>query len=139
MFSARAFRDGSRPACFAAQFRECQSACKLVPDPSGLWARCPHVGYASFACLLQLRIRIKIKSPRQKQLTPMTDDPDLDPASAPDKLKGPGGMSLRQIHEQVQKSVQRDREAQAAHNSPPPTQSRWQRWVRYVWGRSGRR
>ncbi|MPW21325.1 hypothetical protein GCT13_31730 [Paraburkholderia sp. CNPSo 3157] len=68
----------------------------------------------------------------------MTDAPERDPASDPDKLKGPGGMTLRQIHEQVQKSVQRDREAQAAHSSPVP-QGRWQRWVRYVWGRSGRR
>ncbi|CCD37424.1 hypothetical protein BKIR_c182_2264 [Candidatus Paraburkholderia kirkii UZHbot1] len=54
----------------------------------------------------------------------MTDDPD--------KLKGPGGMTLRQIHEQVQKSVQRDREAQAAHNLAAP-KGRRQRWVRYVW------
>jgi hypothetical protein len=68
----------------------------------------------------------------------MTDDSDRDPASNPDNLKGPGGMTLRQIHEQVQKSVQRDCEAQAAHNSPAP-KSRWQRWVRYDWGRSGRR
>jgi hypothetical protein len=68
----------------------------------------------------------------------MKDDPDRDPASDPDTLKGPGGMTLRQIHEQVQKSVQRDREAQAAQNSPAP-QGRWRRWVRYVWGRSGRR
>src|SRR5438093_13263017 len=30
----------------------------------------------------------------------------------PDKLKGPGGLTLRQIHEQVRKSVARDREAQ---------------------------
>ncbi|MEX3898481.1 hypothetical protein FSB08_03530 [Paraburkholderia sp. JPY432] len=65
----------------------------------------------------------------------MTDDPDDDP----DALKGPGGMSLRQIHEQVQKSVQRDREAQTVRHAPAPPQSRWQRWVRYVWGRSGRR
>jgi len=69
----------------------------------------------------------------------MKDDHHGDPASDPDKLKGPGGMTLRQIHEQVQKSVQRDREVQTAHNSPAPPQSRWQRWVRYVWGRSGRR
>lgn len=69
----------------------------------------------------------------------MTDDPNLDPDSNPDKLKGPGGMTLRQIHEQVQKSVERDREAQAAHRSSAPPQGRWQRWVRYVWGRSGRR
>ncbi|SPB18871.1 hypothetical protein NOV72_06077 [Caballeronia novacaledonica] len=64
----------------------------------------------------------------------MTDDSDSDP----EQLKGPGGMTLRQIHEQVQKSVQRDREAQAAHDLRAP-KSRWQRWVRYVWGRSGRR
>jgi hypothetical protein len=64
----------------------------------------------------------------------MTDDPPSDP----DKLKGPGGMTFRQIHEQVQKSVQRDRDTQAAHNAPAPG-SRWQRWIRFVWGRSGRR
>jgi hypothetical protein len=63
----------------------------------------------------------------------MTNNPD------PDKLKGPGGLTLRQIHEQVQKSVERDREAQAARNSIAPQESRWQRWTRYVWGRNGRR
>jgi len=63
----------------------------------------------------------------------MTNSPD------PDKLKGPGGLTLRQIHEQVQKSVERDREAQAARNSIAPQESPWQRWTRYVWGRSGRR
>jgi hypothetical protein len=68
----------------------------------------------------------------------MTDDSERDPDSDPDKLKGPGGMTLRQIHEQVQKAVQRDCEAQSAHNSPAP-KSRWQRWVRYVWGRNRRR
>ncbi|MGA7777626.1 MAG: hypothetical protein WCA85_07910 [Paraburkholderia sp.] len=69
----------------------------------------------------------------------MTDDPNLDPASDPDKLTGPGGMTLRQIHEQVQKSVERDSAVQAVHKSQASSQSRWQRWVRYVWGRSGRR
>jgi hypothetical protein len=63
----------------------------------------------------------------------MTEKPD------PDKLKGPGGLTLRQIHEQVQKSLERDRNAQATRNSGAPPGSRWQRWVRYVWGRSGRR
>ncbi|CAB3771350.1 hypothetical protein [Paraburkholderia humisilvae] len=68
----------------------------------------------------------------------MTDDSDRDPDSDPDQLKGPGGMTLRQIHEQVRKSIQRDHETQAAHHALAP-KSRWQRWVRYVWGRSGRR
>ena len=80
-----------------------------------------------------------MKPADQEYATPMTDDPDLDPEADPEKLTGPGGMTLRQIHEQVQKSVERDRAAQAAHKSPVRPQSRWQRWVRYVWGRSGRR
>jgi hypothetical protein len=57
----------------------------------------------------------------------------------PDKLKGPGGLTMRQIHEQVKKSVARDREAQKAHNPLAQPQSRWQRFIRYAWGRSGRR
>jgi hypothetical protein len=63
----------------------------------------------------------------------MTEKPD------PDELKGPGGLTLRQIHEQIQKSVERDREEQAARNATAAPRSRWQRWVHYVWGRSGRR
>jgi len=53
----------------------------------------------------------------------------------PDKLKGPGGLTLRQIHEQVHKSVQRDREAQRMRNPLAQKQNRWQRFVRYVWDR----
>jgi hypothetical protein len=57
----------------------------------------------------------------------------------PDKLKGPGGLTMRRIHEQVKKSVGRDRDAQKMRNPLAQQQSRWQRLVRYVWGRSGRR
>jgi hypothetical protein len=57
----------------------------------------------------------------------------------PDKLKGPGGLTLRQIHEQVRKSVERDREAQKMKNQLAQKPSRWQRFARYVWGRSGKR
>jgi hypothetical protein len=57
----------------------------------------------------------------------------------PDKLKGPGGLTMRQIHGEVRKSVARDREAQKARNPLVQPQSRWQRLMRYVWGRSGRR
>ena len=38
----------------------------------------------------------------------------------PDKLRGPGGLTLRQVHEQVRKSVERDREAQKMRNSLEP-------------------
>ena len=57
----------------------------------------------------------------------------------PDKLKGPGGLTMRQVHEQVRKSVERDREAQKMKNPLAQKTNRWQRFVRYVWGRSGRR
>ncbi len=52
----------------------------------------------------------------------------------PDKLKGPGGLTLRQIHEQTQKSMARDREATLkTRNALLQQNSRWQRFVRYVW------
>jgi hypothetical protein len=57
----------------------------------------------------------------------------------PDKLKGPGGLTLREIHEQVKKSAARDREARGGKSSVVQPQSRWQRFMRYAWGRSGRR
>lgn len=78
-------------------------------------------------------IRININSTHPEHAILMTDNPD------PDKLKGPGGLTLRQIHEQVQKSVERNRNEQATRSAAAPPKSRWQRWVRYVWGRSGRR
>jgi hypothetical protein len=53
----------------------------------------------------------------------------------PDQLKGPGGLSLRQVHEQVRKSVERDREAQKMRNPLAQKPNRWQRFVRYVWDR----
>ena len=53
----------------------------------------------------------------------------------PDKLKGPGGLTLRQVHEQVRKSVERDREAQKMKNPLAQKTNRWQRFVRYVWDR----
>jgi hypothetical protein len=42
-------------------------------------------------------------------------------------------LTLRQVHEQVQKSVARDREAQKMRNALAQKPSRWQRFVRYVW------
>lgn len=61
------------------------------------------------------------------------------PTDDPDRLQGPGGLSLRQVHEQVKRSVARDRAAQKTRNPLAQPQTRWQRLVRYVWGRSGRR
>lgn len=57
----------------------------------------------------------------------------------PDKLRGPGGLTMRQVHEQVKKSVERDRTTRKAANPLSQPQSRWQRFARYAWGRSGRR
>lgn len=57
----------------------------------------------------------------------MSDKPD------PDKLKGPGGMTLRQLHELVKQSAARDLAAGKAHNKLVQKPNRWQRFVRYVW------
>jgi hypothetical protein len=46
----------------------------------------------------------------------------------PDKLKGPGGLTLRQIHEEVQKSAARDREAQ----KPNRWKHAFSSWLRRV-------
>ncbi len=59
----------------------------------------------------------------------MTND---DPA---DKRPGSGGMGLRQLLEQVKKSAERDRRAQRVRDPLRQPQSRWQRFVRYVWDR----
>jgi hypothetical protein len=53
----------------------------------------------------------------------------------PDKLKGPGGLTMRKVHEQVRKSVERDLEAQKMRNQLAQKPNRWQRFVRYVWDR----
>ena len=74
-----------------------------------------------------------VESTHPDQAIPMTDDTD------PNKLKGPGGLTLRQIHEQVQKSVERDRQEQTSRDTISTQRTRWQRWVRYVWGRTVRR
>lgn len=55
--------------------------------------------------------------------------------SDPDKLKGPGGLTLRQIHAQVKQSVAHDRQARA-QNKPAQKFNRWQRFVRYVWDKN---
>jgi hypothetical protein len=49
----------------------------------------------------------------------------------PDKLKGPGGLTMRQIHEQVKLSKVRD-QLDRASNRSPQSMGRWQRFVRYV-------
>ena len=57
----------------------------------------------------------------------MADKPD------PEKLKGPGGISMNELHELVKKGHARDRGAGKPHNKLAQPQNRWQRLVRYVW------
>ena len=57
----------------------------------------------------------------------MANKPDLDEA------KGPGGLTMRQVHELVTKSRQRDEAAGKAQNKLAQRQNRWQRFARYVW------
>jgi len=58
---------------------------------------------------------------------PMADKPD------PDKIRGPGGMNMRELHELVKKSHARDRAVGKQHNKLAQPQNRWQRIARYVW------
>ena len=53
----------------------------------------------------------------------------------PDKIKGPGGLTLRQAHQLVKQSALRDQQAARMANQLTQNQSRWQRFVRYVWDR----
>jgi hypothetical protein len=48
----------------------------------------------------------------------------------PDKLKGPGGLTLRQIHEQVKLSTARDQQDDTLNKSSQQVDP-WQRLVRY--------
>ena len=52
----------------------------------------------------------------------------------PDKLKGPGGIPMRELHELVKKGHARDQSARAPDKLKEP-RNRWQRFVRYVWDR----
>ena len=60
----------------------------------------------------------------------MAEKPDKD------KLKGPGGMTMRELHKLVKKGHARDRAAGRQHNQLAQPQNRWQRFVRYVWDRN---
>jgi hypothetical protein len=64
-------------------------------------------------------------------------DPDQDADAPPELRKGPGGLTMREIHAQVKRSVERDRAAQRTRNPLVQPQNRWQRFVRYVWDRKG--
>jgi hypothetical protein len=57
----------------------------------------------------------------------MADKPD------PDKIKAPGGMSMRELHELVKRSAARDRASSKVSNKLKQKPDRWQRFVRYVW------
>jgi len=60
----------------------------------------------------------------------MADKPD------PDKLTGPGGMTMRELHEQVKRSAELDQKYGKTHNKLKQPQNRWQRFVRYVWDKN---
>ena len=66
---------------------------------------------------------------------PSKNDPDKLKGPSAELRTGPGGLTLRQIHEQVKRSVERDRQAQKTANKLAQKQNRWQRFVRYVWDR----
>ncbi|MDH4152063.1 MAG: hypothetical protein OEV67_16300 [Betaproteobacteria bacterium] len=50
----------------------------------------------------------------------------------PEKIKGPGGLNMRELHELVKQSHARDQAGRTPNKLKQP-QNRWQRLVRYVW------
>jgi hypothetical protein len=56
----------------------------------------------------------------------------------PERIKGPGGMNMRELHERVKQSHQRDEATSKQHNKLTQPQNRWQRIVRYVWDKKKR-
>ena len=60
----------------------------------------------------------------------------MSDSNDPDQLKGPGGLTLRQIHEQTKKSVARDRDYAKTRNALATKENRWQRFVRFVWDKN---
>ena len=50
-----------------------------------------------------------------------------------DKIKGPGGSTMRELHERIKQSHRRDQSAGKQHNKLSQPQNRWQRIARYVW------
>lgn len=61
----------------------------------------------------------------------MSDKPDSE-KPGPEKIKGPGGLNMRELHELVKQSHARD-QAGRVPNALKQPQSRWQRLARYVW------
>lgn len=65
-------------------------------------------------------------------------DPDRIQGPSAELRTGPGGLTMRQIHEQIKKSMLKDQQAALAQNKLTSKQSRWQRFVHYVWDKKGR-
>ena len=66
----------------------------------------------------------------------MSDKPDPEKPD-PEKIKGPGGLNMRELHELVKQSHARDQAGRAPNKLKQP-QNRWQRLVRYVWDKKPR-
>ncbi len=70
----------------------------------------------------------------------MSEKLDADKTD-PANIKGPGGLNMRELHEQVKQSHARDQADPRARSKSPwgapnalkQPQSRWQRLARYVW------
>ncbi|MGH8672074.1 MAG: hypothetical protein ACREUA_08590 [Burkholderiales bacterium] len=63
----------------------------------------------------------------------------MDSRDDRDKATGPGGLTLRQIHEMTKQSYKRDLQQRGkVLNKLAGKQSRWQRFVAYVWDKKRR-
>ncbi|SFO19675.1 hypothetical protein [Nitrosospira briensis] len=62
-------------------------------------------------------------------------DPDNPGKPEADALRGPGGLTLHEIHAQVKLSTARDR-ADSTQHEPRQAVSRWRQITRWAWGKN---
>jgi hypothetical protein len=62
-------------------------------------------------------------------------DPDNPGKPEADTLRGPGGLTLREIHAQVKLSTPRD-QADSTQHEPRQAVSRWRQATRWVWSKN---
>lgn len=78
----------------------------------------------------------KLKGPSTAVRSEPFDKAQDKPAEDRTLRTGPGGISMRELHELVKKGHARDQAAGKQHNKLAQPQNRWQRFVRYVWDKN---
>jgi len=66
----------------------------------------------------------------------MAKKPDPDRVKSRSTRTAPGGLTMRELHERIKQSHQRDQAAGKPHNKLSQPKNRWQRAIRYIWDKN---